>query len=265
HSPNNEMNKALLSIIAVWALLGVFGMAARPEGRIVGGANTSSLYTKYVVQLRRRSATNSAFAQTCGGCILDEKTILTAAHCVYNREVENFLVVAGSDNRGGMDGVVVRVAKLIPHELYNATTTDNDVALVIVDPPLPLASNSAMEAIGIGTEQPAVGDLATVSGWGYTMEDGFPSNQLQQVRVPIVDAESCQKAYYWRPISEAMLCAGYSQGGKDACQGDSGGPLVVGNTLVGVVSWGEGCARPNYPGVYANVVHFKDWIAKQRA
>ncbi|KAH8336750.1 hypothetical protein KR059_002301, partial [Drosophila kikkawai] len=172
----------------------------------------------------------------------------------------NFLVVAGSDNTGSMNGVVVRVEKLIPHELYNATTTDNDIALVKVTPSLPLATYAAMESIELSTEEPKVGATATISGWGYTTEGGRSSNQLQQVTVPIVDSAKCQEAYYWRPISEAMICAGVSAGGRDACQGDSGGPLVVNGKLAGIVSWGEGCARPNYPGVYANVAYFNEWI-----
>nr|XP_044249214.1 transmembrane protease serine 9-like [Drosophila takahashii] len=259
------MSKVLLRICAALFLLGVSVVAAQPDGRIVGGADTTSVHTKYVVQLRRRSSSTSAYAQTCGGCILDNVTIATAAHCVYNREAENFLVVAGDDSLGGMNGVVVRVAKLIPHELYNASTTDNDIALVIVDPALPLETFSTMEAIEIASEKPSVGAQATVSGWGYTKEAGLSSQQLQQVKVPVVDSAKCQEAYYWRPISDGMLCAGLEEGGKDACQGDSGGPLVVANKLAGIVSWGEGCARPNYPGVYANVAYFKDWIAQQRA
>lgn len=261
------MNKVLLPIFAGFLLL-FSGLEAHPQadldGRIVGGADTSSFYTKYVVQLRRRSSTSSAYAHTCGGCILDKETIVTAAHCVYNRLAENFLVVAGSDNIGSMDGVVVRVEKLIPHEQYNATITDNDIALVKVTPPLPLATYAVIEAIELASEEPQVGATATISGWGYTSEGGLSSNQLQQVKVPIVNATKCQEAYYWRPISEAMICAGVTEGGKDACQGDSGGPLVINNQLAGIVSWGEGCARPNYPGVYANVAYFKDWIAKQR-
>ncbi|XP_016979446.1 transmembrane protease serine 9-like [Drosophila rhopaloa] len=259
------MNKVLLRIFAAIFLLGILMVEAQPDGRIVGGADTSSIYTKYVVQLRRRSSSTSAYAQTCGGCILDEVTIATAAHCVYNRLAENFLVVAGDDSLGGMKGVVVRVTKLIPHELYNASITDHDIALVIVDPPLPLTSSSTMEAIEIASEQPAVGVQATVSGWGYTQQNGLSSNQLQQVKVPVVDSAKCQESYYWRPISDGMLCAGLPEGGKDACQGDSGGPLVVDNKLAGIVSWGQGCAQPNYPGVYANVAYFGDWIAKQRA
>ncbi|XP_017069086.1 trypsin eta [Drosophila eugracilis] len=259
------MNKVVLRIFAALLLLGISAAADQPDGRIVGGADTSTYFTKYVVQLRRRSSSSSAYAQTCGGSILDDVTIATAAHCVYNRLAENFLVVAGDDNLGGMNGVVVRVAKFIIHEQYNASNTDNDIALVIVDPPLPLATYTTMEAIQIASAEPAVGVQATVSGWGYTKEEGLSSYQLQQVTVPVVDSAKCQEAYYWRPISDGMLCAGLQDGGRDACQGDSGGPLVVANKLAGIVSWGEGCARPNYPGVYANVAYFADWIAKQRA
>lgn len=261
------MDKTLLVILTI-ALLCVASCISQTdlEGRIVGGEVISAYYCPYQVSLRRRTSNKSAYAHTCGGSLLDERTVLTAAHCVNNRLAENFLVVAGSELRAGIDGgIVSRVEKIVQHAEYNSSITDNDIALIFVTPPFPVDSHLKIATIELATVEPAAGTVATVSGWGYTQEGGFSSAQLQRVQVPLVDKEVCQAAYTWRPITDGMLCAGVSSGGKDACQGDSGGPLVANNQLVGVVSWGEGCARADYPGVYAAVPHFVDWIAEQRA
>ena len=109
-----------------------------------------------------------------------------------------------------------------------------------------------------------------VSGWGTLAPEGGIENSpeiLQWVEVPAVTNEVCEQAYAnygAMGITDAMICAGYAQGGKDACQGDSGGPFVCldGNIafLTGVVSWGSGCASPGIPGVYARVTKILEWI-----
>lgn len=87
---------------------------------------------------------------------------------------------------------------------------------------------------------------------------------MRAALVPIVNQEKCATAYKnLAPITDRMICAGFDKGGKDACQGDSGGPLVSNNVLVGVVSWGYGCAQANYPGVYSRVASVRNWISEQ--
>lgn len=85
------------------------------------------------------------------------------------------------------------------------------------------------------------------------------ANTLKYVTKPLINNQQCNVAYRGR-ITAEMLCAGVPEGGRDACQGDSGGPLVVNGQQIGVVSWGQGCGRPNFPGVYARVAHFNTWI-----
>lgn len=104
------------------------------------------------------------------------------------------------------------------------------------------------------------GLIATVTGWGTKTENGGVASVLNVVNVPILDHNSCENAYGKGKITSRMLCAGFTSGGKDACQGDSGGPLALGNVLVGIVSWGYGCARPDYPGVYTNVASVRGYI-----
>jgi trypsin len=104
-----------------------------------------------------------------------------------------------------------------------------------------------------------------VSGWG-TLSSGSSSlpTQLQAVTVNIVSSSECDSAYSsYGGITENMICAAVSGGGKDACQGDSGGPLVAGDSLVGLVSWGVGCAEARYPGVYSNVAALRGFITAE--
>ena len=116
-----------------------------------------------------------------------------------------------------------------------------------------------------------VGQPLEVTGWGAMSEGGEGSRMLQKVEVPHVDTAVCDaEESYKGKITAGMLCAGYAKGAKDACQGDSGGPLVwhkagAGNFLVGVVSWGEGCARESKYGVYTRVTAYADWIDQTMA
>lgn len=109
------------------------------------------------------------------------------------------------------------------------------------------------------------GRSSTVAGFGVTSVGGSTSAQLLQVDVPIVEHSECRRIYGSSKITEASFCAGLQKGGKDSCQGDSGGPLFIPRSdgeqmQIGIVSWGRGCAEAGYPGVYASVGHFQDWI-----
>ena len=97
-----------------------------------------------------------------------------------------------------------------------------------------------------------------MSGWGTLTEGGNTPTILQKVEVPIVSDDDCRESYGYSDVSDSMICAG--EEGRDSCQGDSGGPMVCGGFLCGIVSWGHGCARPDYPGVYTEVSYFVDWI-----
>jgi trypsin len=114
------------------------------------------------------------------------------------------------------------------------------------------------------SSEPAAGSLAVVTGWGAPYSGGTIPSQLQAVNVDIISRTECDNAYAdYGGITVNMICAAVPGGGKDACQGDSGGPLVVGVQLVGIVSWGVGCAEAEYPGVYSNVATIKDFITQE--
>lgn len=156
---------------------------------------------------------------------------------------------------------VRKVVKIITHQNYNASIILNDIALLKLKDPFVL--NDFVQPVRL----PAAGQITTgkciVTGWGLLSEGGDTPQVLQKVTIPIVSDEECRKRYSASLIADSMICAGYvNTGGKDSCNGDSGGPMLCAGYLGGIVSWGRGCARPGYPGVYTETAYFVDWIKK---
>ncbi|KAH8372911.1 hypothetical protein KR009_007883, partial [Drosophila setifemur] len=244
-----------------------------PGGRIVGGYVTDIAQCPYQISLRYKAITTpeNSYRHRCGGSIIAPNLIVTAAHCVIATVASQFKVVAGSNHRTGSDGVITSVKRIIMHEEYfSGAAYNNDIALLVVDPPL-LLNNFTIKAINMATQPPLDGAISKISGWGTTASGGTASDVLLAVDVPIVSNEVCDQDYEdfgddtYR-ITSAMLCAGKrGVGGADACQGDSGGPLVVRDELHGVVSWGNQCALATHPGVYANVANLRPWIDERIA
>ncbi|XP_023159962.2 trypsin alpha [Drosophila hydei] len=228
------------------------GLLPQLDGRIVGGSATSIGSFPWQISLQRNGG------HSCGGSVYSAKIIVTAAHCLQSVSASSLKVRAGSTywNSGGS---LIQVAAFRNHEGYNANTMVNDIAVIRLSSALSFSSN--IKAIGLATYNPANGAAATVSGWG-TQSSGSSSipSQLQYVNLNIVSQSRCASSSYGygSQIKSTMICA--SASGKDSCQGDSGGPLVSGGVLVGVVSWGYGCAYSNYPGVYADVSVLRSWV-----
>lgn len=228
--------------------------------RIVGGDITDITKHPYLVSFRVKSCENCAYIHKCAGVIYSNKVVITAAQCLIGLDTKwRLMVVAGANSRSGADGIQIPVAKHLAHPKYDYWTIENDIGLVFLDDELPL-NDIDIKAIDIAKKHPLQGQPAIITGWGWDAEDGKPTFLLHDVVVFIVDNESCEKAYGIGEVTEKMICAGVRKGGKDGCQGDTGGPLVVKNELVGLVSWGRGCGREGYPGVYTNVPFYKEWI-----
>uniref|UniRef100_A0A1B0ALE3 Peptidase S1 domain-containing protein n=2 Tax=Glossina palpalis gambiensis TaxID=67801 RepID=A0A1B0ALE3_9MUSC len=228
-------------------------------GRVIDGDVVTITKYPHQVSLRLKHFDSYPYLHECGGSIYNEWVIITASHCVYKREANDLIVVAGSDNSDGGDGVVSRVEKIIFHENFDLQTMANDIALIFLSTPLPI-NNVTIATLLLASEELALGSPVTVIGWGFTSASGSTSRKLRKAELKISDPVECSSAYGIGSIQANMLCAGVLGGGKDACNHDSGGPLVSGNKLAGVVSWNRGCGRPGYPGVYANVAYLHNWL-----
>lgn len=252
----------LLVYAAVLASLGVSEAVVAQEKveppfrrKIVGGEATDIKQHPWQVALQFRGIF------FCGGSIIAQKWILTAAHCFqYSSNNTDWRAKADATDYSGNAGWL-EPERVVIHEAYNAKTYDNDIALIKLKTPPPgrvIPPTSA--SISIPAGQPL-----EVTGWGAVAEKGPGSAMLLKAMVPLASAAECNAPQsYNGQISEKMMCAGYREGGVDACQGDSGGPLVWrtsdGPVLVGVVSFGDGCARKLKYGVYTRVSAYRNWI-----
>lgn len=220
---------------------------------IVGGEEAAKDEIPFIVSLQ------DSGGHFCGGSLVAEDWILTAAHCVVGGGPTSIYV--GLHDREDTSGAeVFRPSATISHPKYNSETMDYDYALIRLD------GASKFKPVALNAEELSGAAELTTAGWGLTQERGDLADKLQKVNVPLVSSERCNNSYRGE-ITERMVCAGFDIGGKDSCQGDSGGPLYLTSngtqTLVGIVSWGEGCARANKYGVYAKVSSVTSWISEK--
>ncbi|NWV33226.1 TMPS5 protease, partial [Grantiella picta] len=232
--------------------------------RVVGGTDVSPGRWPWQVSVCQGSQ------HRCGGSVLGPEWILTAAHCVHRylgSPCPAWLVFAGIVTHSSLQpeaGVPVR--EIIAHPLYNDSSLDYDIALLRLQ--VPLRFSGAIRAVCLPPSRQDLlqGTECWVSGWGYTSPaQAQVAGTLKEALVPLIGTRRCNSScVYQGELTARMLCAGHLQGHVDACQGDSGGPLVCWDgsrwRLVGVVSWGQGCAEPNHPGVYSNVAQLLPWI-----
>lgn len=170
-------------------------------------------------------------------------------------------VRAGSSTHN-TGGTVFPLTAVTNHPQYVIGSFPFDICILQLSQAITFGVGIQPIALPVQDQTTEAGLAATISGWGWTIEGGGQlSTQLQVIRVPVVEQELCN-ALYSGTITSDMICAGLvGVGGKDACQADSGGPMVVEDRLAGVVSFGAGCARPDFPGVYSRVAGTRSWIA----
>ncbi|XP_037918334.1 trypsin delta-like [Hermetia illucens] len=227
------------------------GLVPQLDGRIVGGKATTIESYPHQVALRKSGS------YICGGSIYKANVVITAAHCTIGQSASSLTVVAGTSSRTS-GGVSRQVSSIRQHPSYDPSTINNDISLLILSSGF--TYSSSIQPIALTSSAPAAGTAVSVTGWGATKEGGAVAATLQVVTINVISTSQCSSGYGTGKITSAMLCAGVNGGGKDVCQGDSGGPLISGGKLVGIVSWGIGCARNGYPGVYTNVAYFKSWV-----
>ncbi len=239
------------------------------QGQIVGGEKAAPGAWPWMVAIQ--AFTEPGYHTFCGASLVAPSWALTAAHCVINAAPEDIVATIGPHRLDSGQGQKRSVDRIVVHPRYGfdfAHDFAHDLALLHLTEPADTELVTILGADSLTLAGP--GTLGTVIGWGALAEDGsggLLSYDLQQVELPIVSEEECTSSM-GRMITENMLCAGFKQGGKDACHGDSGGPLVVpdgegGWQLAGLVSFGIGCARPAFYGVYTRVSQYHDWILAQ--
>uniref|UniRef100_A0AAY4EWD1 Coagulation factor VII n=1 Tax=Denticeps clupeoides TaxID=299321 RepID=A0AAY4EWD1_9TELE len=204
----------------------------------------------------------------CGGIIYKSTWVLTAAHCTEKLNVKHLKIVAGEHDRSASEGTeqTIEVDEIINHPDYVPATADNDIALLRLRRPIAF-SNYAVP-VCLPTRDVAERELwaihyHTVSGWGRRSEGGPTATVLRHLKVPRIRTRECLESSNVS-LTANMFCAGYIEGTEDSCKGDSGGPLVTRyrhtTFLLGIVSWGKGCAKPGNYGIYTRVSNYIPWV-----
>ncbi|NWR76480.1 TMPS9 protease, partial [Centropus unirufus] len=230
--------------------------------KIVGGSTAARGEWPWQVSLWLRRKEHK-----CGAVLIAARWLLSAAHCfdIYS-DPKMWVAFLGTPFLNGVDGQMEKIFRIYKHPFYNIYSLDYDVALLELTVPVRFSSTIKPICVPDNSHVFHEGARCFITGWGSTKEGGLMSKQLQKAAVNIIGDQACKK-FYPVQISSRMVCAGFPQGSVDSCSGDAGGPLACKEPsgkwfLAGITSWGYGCARPYFPGVYTKVTAVQGWIAQ---
>ncbi|XP_015341579.1 plasma kallikrein isoform X4 [Marmota marmota marmota] len=242
-------------------------ICTKTNPRIVGGTNSSLGEWPWQVSLQVKL---TSLSHLCGGSIIGNQWILTAAHCFDGISLPDaWHIYSGFVKLSNItkETYFSRIKEIIIHQKYKISEAGHDIALIKLQAPLNYTEFQKPVCLPSKNDANTIYTNCWVTGWGFDKEKGKIQNILQKANIPLVTNEECQKRYRDYVITKQMVCAGYKEGGKDACKGDSGGPLVCKQggmwQLVGITSWGEGCGLKEQPGVYTKVAEYVDWILEK--
>ncbi|XP_068126675.1 enteropeptidase-like [Hyperolius riggenbachi] len=239
------------------------GKTILDSSRIVGGTDARVGAWPWIASLYYNGR------QVCGASLLNNEWLVSAAHCVYGRNLipSNWRAVLGmhdSSNLTYPPAKSIWIDQIVINPHYNRRTKDSDIAMMHLEVSVNYTDYIQPMCLPESVQSFPTGLNCSIAGWGRTESGGPVPNILQEARVPLISNEKCQQQMPEYNITHSMICAGYEEGGVDTCQGDSGGPLMCQQEdrwyLTGVTSFGYGCAQPQRPGVYARVTTFTEWI-----
>ncbi|RWS00291.1 trypsin-1-like protein, partial [Dinothrombium tinctorium] len=244
-----------------------------PGTKIVGGRQVEDAEFPWQVSLQKPQGDfiflKPGYKHFCGAMVINQRWIMTAAHCTNGQNVKKLRAVIGTNNikSPGPNAIFMSFDRVQQHPDYNEYTIENDISLLHTTKNIPLyPQTKSINAICLPKPHERFNGTVTVSGWGALFESGTSPNELMSVDLKMIGNDYCEEVYGTGFKPPKMMCAGYIEGGKDSCQGDSGGPLIKQLNdrffLAGVVSFGRGCARPGFPGIYTQVSEYIDWIDK---
>lgn len=267
------MHKIIKLAMLSCSLLLTPSFASEMQARIIGGYQSDQGAHPWMVAVATKNSSNEFNSTFCGATLIHAQWAITAAHCMFygenntplnNSQIELYIGTHVLD-----DGQAQHhdVSAIIVHPSYDSSTFQHDIAL------LRLSTPSSQAVAHLAAVKPGAGYTVLTAGWGRLNEipieggsspGNFP-HALYEVNVITLDNTQCDQG---QGLLDSHLCAGIIPGGgKDSCSGDSGGPLILNNqgqeTLVGIVSYGYGCAQAGYPGIYTSVASYRDWIAEK--
>ncbi|XP_028813498.1 chymotrypsin A-like [Denticeps clupeoides] len=197
----------------------------------------------------------------CGGSLINENWVVTAAHCTLR--TSDRVILGEHDRSSNSENIqTLSIGKVFKHPQYNSYTIENDITLIKLATPARLSAQVSPVCVANTGDNFPGGMMCVTSGWGLTRYNaGNTPPRLQQAALPLLTNTEC-KTYWGSSISDVMICAGAD--GASSCMGDSGGPLVCQRSgvwsLVGIVSWGSSTCSTSSPGVYARVTELRAWM-----